>query len=101
MFRFTTVPIHSPSNAHMGNIQAGHEFTSQISHAIQEIHPVETSNHYGSESSQPYSGNHSTYDVLPPGVDREPPPPGFENEVIANNNLLKIIYYLDILILNS
>lgn len=80
MSRFTTVSLHSPSNAHMGNMQPGHEFTPQISHAVQEIHPIDSANHYGSESSQPYSGSHS-YDVLPPGVDREPPPPGFENEV--------------------
>lgn len=79
-----------------------HEITPQISHAVQEIHPIDTNNYgtetvgvsgggggsgsgVGSNSSsnqqQPFSGNHS-YDILPPGVDREPPPPGFENEVI-------------------
>lgn len=77
-----------------------HEITPQISHAVQEIHPIDTNNYggetaagvsgVGSSSSNnsnqqqqppPFSGNHS-YDILPPGVDREPPPPGFENEVI-------------------
>lgn len=70
--------MHSPSNVHVGGLQPNHEFTSQIGHAVQEIHPVE-SNSYSNEASQSYSSN--SYDVLPPGVDREPPPPGFENEV--------------------
>lgn len=79
-----------------------HEITPQISHAVQEIHPIDTNN-YGSETTvgvtgisnsssnnsnqpqqQPFSGNHS-YDILPPGVDREPPPPGFEKEVTSSN----------------
>lgn len=58
----------------MSGIPPNHEFASQIGHALQEIHPVESS-HYN-ETNQAYS---SSYDVLPPGV--EPPPPGFENEV--------------------
>lgn len=70
--------MHSPSNVH-GGLQPNHEFASQIGHAVQEIHPVE-SNSYSNEVSQSYSTN--SYDVLPPGVDREPPPPGFENEVM-------------------
>lgn len=79
-----------------------HEITPQISHAVQEIRPIDT-NAYGSDTaigvggvgvvnssssssiqqqqSSSFPGNHS-YDILPPGVDREPPPPGFENEVI-------------------
>lgn len=72
------MPVHSPStNVHVGG-PPNQEFASQIGHAVQEIHPIE-SNHYSSDTNQPYSSNHS-YDVLPPGVD--PPPPGFENEVI-------------------
>lgn len=53
-----------------------HEFASQIGHAVQEIHPVET-NKFEDETNQQYS-NCRPYDVMPPGV--EPPPPGFENE---------------------
>lgn len=72
-----------------------HEITPQISHAVQEIHPIDTNN-YGTDAigisgnvgtgsssnnnQQSFSNNHA-YDILPPGVDREPPPPGFENEV--------------------
>lgn len=79
-----------------------HEITPQISHAVQEIHPIDTNN-YGSDTTvggignsssnsnqqqqQPFSGNHA-YDILPPGVDREPPPPGFENEVISPDQWL-------------
>ena len=70
--------MHSPSNMHVGGLQSNHEFVSQIGHAVQEIHPNE-SNSYSNEASQSYSNN--SYDVMPPGVDREPPPPGFENEV--------------------
>lgn len=54
-----------------------HGFASQMGHAVQEIHTVD-SNHYATEPNQQQSRNHA-YDVLPPGV--EPPPPGFENEV--------------------
>lgn len=76
--RYATGATHSPANLHGGDLPPN-EFASQIGHAVQEIHPVEP-NHYTSETNQPYSSNHS-YDVLPPGVDHEPPPPGFESEV--------------------
>ncbi|XP_031620939.1 E3 ubiquitin-protein ligase RBBP6 isoform X2 [Contarinia nasturtii] len=76
--RYAPLPVHSPTNIHVGGgLQQNHEFASQIGHAVQEIHPVESN--YSNEGNQSFSSNHS-YDVLPPGVDREPPPPGFENE---------------------
>lgn len=57
-------------------VTSNNEFPSQIGHAVQEIHPIE-SNNFDGESNQQYSGNRQ-YDIMPPGV--EPPPPGFENE---------------------
>lgn len=76
-------------------MQPSHEFALQIGHAVQEIHPVEL-NPYSNETNQSFSSNHS-YEVLPPGVDREPPPPGFENEVLLKTPaflLIKFVAYL-------
>lgn len=53
------------------------DYTSQIGHAVQEIHPIESNNPTTDRGA--HSSNNQQYDVLPPGVE-SPPPPGLEND---------------------